>query len=84
MTVTTISSREFKHDTSKAKHASALGPVIITDQGKPAHVLLTIEEYERLIGKAGNIAELLAMPETSDIDFDPEKAQQLFRPAEFE
>ena len=46
MSVTTISSREFNHDTSGAKKATREGPVIITDRGKPAHVLLSIEEYQ--------------------------------------
>jgi prevent-host-death family protein len=44
-TITTLSSREFNQDTSRAKKASLDGPVFITDRGKPAHVLLSIEEY---------------------------------------
>lgn len=43
---TTISSREFAHDTSGAKRAALSGPVFITEQGRPAHVLLSIEEYQ--------------------------------------
>ncbi|AZE22438.1 VapB protein (antitoxin to VapC) [Pseudomonas chlororaphis subsp. aureofaciens] len=46
MPITTISSREFNQDTSGAKKASRNGPVIITDRGRPAHVLLSIEDYE--------------------------------------
>lgn len=38
MTITTISSREFNQDTSGAKKAARMGPVFITDRGKPAHV----------------------------------------------
>jgi prevent-host-death family protein len=44
MTITTLSSREFNQDTSRAKKAAREGPVFITDRGKPAHVLLSIEE----------------------------------------
>jgi len=33
MTITTLSSREFNQDTSGAKKAAQLGPVIITDRG---------------------------------------------------
>ncbi|HZZ16254.1 MAG TPA: type II toxin-antitoxin system Phd/YefM family antitoxin, partial [Candidatus Sulfotelmatobacter sp.] len=47
MTITTLSSREFNQDTSRAKQATRKGPVYITDRGRPAHVLLTIEEYQR-------------------------------------
>ena len=48
--VTKLTSREFNHDTSGAKKAAARGPVFITDRGRPAHVLLTIEDYQRLSG----------------------------------
>jgi antitoxin (DNA-binding transcriptional repressor) of toxin-antitoxin stability system len=36
MNVTTVSSREFNQDTSKAKKAARRGPVIITDRGRAA------------------------------------------------
>lgn len=45
MTITTtLTSREFNQDASRAKRAAASGPVIITDHGQPAYVLLTIED----------------------------------------
>lgn len=46
----TITSREFNRDVSAAKRAAELGPVTITDHGRPSHVLLTAEEFERLSG----------------------------------
>jgi prevent-host-death family protein len=70
MAITTVSSREFNQDTSGAKKAAAKGPVFITDRGRPAHVLLTIREYERLKKKQPTLAELLAMPDADDIDFE--------------
>jgi prevent-host-death family protein len=70
MAITTVSSREFNQDTSGAKKAAAKGPVFITDRGRPAHVLLTIREYERMKKKQPTIAELLAMPGGEDIDFE--------------
>ena len=51
MTTTTISSREFNQDAGGAKKAADKGPVIITDRGKPAHVLLSFEDYQKLLGK---------------------------------
>jgi prevent-host-death family protein len=48
VTVTRLSSREFNQDTGRAKNAARSGPVFITDRGRPAHVLLTFEDYERL------------------------------------
>ena len=40
MTVVTLSSREFNQDVSRAKRAANEGPVIITDRGTPAYVLM--------------------------------------------
>ncbi len=71
-TTTTISSREFNQDTGKAKKAAADGPVFITDRGRPAHVLLSITEYERMKGPEKSLAELLYMPGAEDIDLESE------------
>lgn len=80
--VTTLSSREFNQDTSKAKNAAKKGPVFITDRGRPAHVLLTIEDYERLVGPAASIVDLLAMPGADDVELDIPRAQHFYRPAD--
>ncbi|PXX58589.1 prevent-host-death family protein [Pseudomonas sp. LAMO17WK12:I10] len=74
MPTTTISSREFNQDTSGAKKASRNGPVIITDRGRPAHVLLSIEDYEKLSGLNTSIVDMLVMPEALEIDFETERA----------
>lgn len=83
MTITTISSREFNQDTSGAKKAARQGPVFITDRGKPAHVLLSIEEYQKLTGLNADIVDLLVMPEAADIDFETERAVIIHRPVDF-
>lgn len=81
-----MTSREFNQDTSGAKRAAQAGPVFITDRGKPAHVLLSFDEYQRLAGReveGRNIVELLAMPEGQDIDFEiPRLPDNLLRPAD--
>ena len=83
MTITTLSSREFNQDTSRAKKAAASGPVFITDRGRPAHVLLTIEEYQKVTRSQASIVDLLAMPGVADIDFTPSRlGDDLYRPAE--
>jgi prevent-host-death family protein len=69
--ITTLTSREFNQDASRAKKAALQGPVFITDRGKPAHVLMSIEEYLSLTGNQASIVDLLAMPETEQIDFEP-------------
>jgi len=74
MTVTTLSSRELNQDIGRAKKAALEGPVFITDRGKPAHVLLSISEYQRITGKRRSIVDALSMPGLSDIEFDPPRA----------
>jgi len=71
MTITTLSSREFNQDTGRAKKAAKKGPVFITDRGRPAHVLLTIEEFQKLTGGQASIVDMLAMPGGADIEFEP-------------
>ena len=71
MAITKLSSREFNQDTSRAKRAAKRGPVFITDPGRPSHVLLTAEEYERITSGQKSIADLLAMPEAAEVEFEP-------------
>ncbi|MDV7213075.1 type II toxin-antitoxin system Phd/YefM family antitoxin [Azotobacter beijerinckii] len=80
---TTLSSREFNHDTSRAKKAALTGPVFITDRGKPAHVLLCIEEYQRLTGSQPSIIDVLAMPVGEDVEFEAPRATIKTKPVDF-
>ena len=83
MSITTISSREFNQDVSRVKRAASNGPVFITDRGQPSHVLLTIDEYQKITDKMESIVELLAMPEAADIDFEPPCLdKKLYKPAD--
>lgn len=82
MAITTLTSREFNQDTSRAKKAASKGPVFITDRGRPAHVLLTIENYQRLASGRQSIADALAMPGGEDIEFDPPRLNIKIRPAD--
>lgn len=70
MTITTLTSREFNQHSSEAKKAASQGPVFITDRGRPAHVLLSFEVYQRLVGGHQKISDLLAMQGIEDIDFE--------------
>lgn len=70
-TITTLSSREFNQDTGRAKKAARKGPVFITDRGRPAHVLMTIDDYHALAGGPMTLAEALAQSEGADIEFKP-------------
>lgn len=82
MTITTLSSREFNQRASEAKRAANTGLVFITDRGRPAHVLMSIEEYQRITGNHRNIADLLAMPELPDKDLETPRSREPARPAD--
>ncbi len=85
MSVTRITSREFNQDVSGAKRAADQGPVIITDRGEPAYVLLRHEQYRRLRGKRRSLVELLDQPAGRKVEFEPTRlGEGVFRPAPVE
>ncbi|MDO5534810.1 MAG: type II toxin-antitoxin system Phd/YefM family antitoxin [Propionibacteriaceae bacterium] len=70
--MTRVTSREFNQDVSAAKRAAAQGPVVVTDRGEPAFVLLNIDDYRRLA--ENDMDEFLArfrMDDNDDIEFAP-------------
>ena len=76
MGITVVTSRAFNQDVSKAKRDASKGPVFITDRGRAAHVLLSIEDYRKITEKDAGIVDLLAMPEGADIDFEPDRSNR--------
>ena len=74
MTITTLTSRELNHDLGRAKRAARTGPVVITDRGRPAHVLLSYAEYQRLAGGRRSLVESLAMPGLSAVELPAPRA----------
>ena len=66
--ITTLSGRELNQDLGRAKRATKEGPVIITDRGRPVHVLLSFDEYKRLTGKTRSLGDMLAAPGAGDLD----------------
>lgn len=84
MTVSIMTSREFNQDSSRAKRAAKAGPVFITERGERSHVLLSMSDYNRIVGRSPSIADLLAHPESAHIEFDPEPLRcELIRPVDF-
>jgi len=84
MTITTITSRDFNQDIGRAKRTAAKsGPVFVTNRGKTTHVLLSIEDYQRITARGRSLVEALAMPGLADIDFKPPKLNIEIRPADF-
>ena len=65
-----ISSRDFNQDVGAAKRASLKQPVVITERGTPSHVLLSIEDYHRLLRQQPSLAEMLSCDDVADLNFD--------------
>lgn len=66
--MSTMTAREFNRDVSAAKRAADQGPVTITDRGRPAYVLLSAEQYQRLTDKRTILDWLQA---DDDLEFEP-------------
>lgn len=65
-----FSSREANQDFGQAKKAASDGPVIITDRGRPTHVLMKMDEYRRLRGEFVSLADVLAMNGGDNIEVE--------------
>ena len=80
MSIKLFTSRVFNQDKSGAKRAVSGGPVSIIERGKPAHVLMTFEEYQRITMGRRSIVDILGMH--AKVDFDMPKAGTLSRPVD--
>lgn len=81
--MTSVSSREFNQDTGRAKRAARRGPVVITDRGRPSHVLLTFEEYTHLVSRGLTLVDLLGMPAGGEeVDLELPALRDLALPAD--
>ncbi len=68
--MTTLTQREFDQNPEQARDAASDGPVFITEDGKPAQVLLSIEAYRQLEAPKRNLIEAVSMPGLSEIDLE--------------
>jgi prevent-host-death family protein len=57
----TITSRLFNQDVSQAKRMAKTEPVVVTDRGRPTHVLLDIDAFRELAGQTETLPDLLRM-----------------------
>ena len=78
-----VSSRDFNQDISAAKRAASEGPVVITDRGAPAYVLLSHDAYMALIGGGRSILDMLDQAGAPEFEFDPPKLQSLSADVDF-
>ena len=68
--MSTISAGNFNRDVSAAKRAAEQAPVVITDRGRPAYVLMSIDDYRRLTARDHEeFLAALSMDDGEDIEF---------------
>jgi hypothetical protein len=82
-TMTSMSSVEFSQDTGRARQLAKKAPVFIIDHGETSHVLLSIEECQKLARQGKSISDLLAMDDHV-IKPPPRIDDSEFRPVEFD
>ncbi|RWR04661.1 type II toxin-antitoxin system Phd/YefM family antitoxin [Paenirhodobacter populi] len=61
-----ISRSDLKRHPRRAQEAALRGPVVITNRGRPEHVMISAELYHRLAGGSETLVRDL-----SDMEFDP-------------
>ena len=55
----TTTSQEFNRQASALRHRATVEPLLITDRGRPAHVLMSYAAYQALQGPAQSVADEL-------------------------
>ncbi len=78
-----VTARAFNQDVSAAKRSATTEPLIITDRGEPAYVLLTYADFEKMTGRQKSIVDLLR-DDDPESDFDFEFPRATWAPTEIE
>ena len=67
-----VTSRDYNREPSRIKKTADTADVIITERGRPTHVMLSYDEYRKLKGKPLTLHELAEtwseVPESAEID----------------
>jgi len=82
MSATKLTVTEVNQNFSRARNALRDGPVIITERGEPAFVLMTYDAFRQRQEGAPTLLERIDLPGTEDVDFDPPRLGPSFRPAD--
>ena len=80
-----MTSREFNHNTGRAKKAARSGPVYVTDRGEPSFVLLSYDRYRELVSGSSTLIETLCRtPGVGEVEFDPPRRTDLAEPVDLD
>ena len=85
--MTVMTNQEFKQNVSQAQKTAQTEPVIITNRGEPAYVLMTYTEYEKTLQSKSVRSGLDAlMPlDAADIELELQpRSRAQRRPVDFE
>lgn len=80
--VRTVTAEQAFTDWRKLAEAIRREPVKVVGGGEAAMVVMTEADYEKLTGTRMSLADAIAQPNASDVDFDPPKAGKIFQPAD--
>ena len=69
--IKTLSNRAFMQDVEAAMKEANREPVVITEQGEPAFVLISNREYQKLSRPGQSRVDRLSVEDDFDIDFEP-------------
>ncbi len=78
----TTTSKEFNRQASALRRSATDAPLLITERGRPTHVLMSYATYVALQGPSGSVAEALAMPVADDLDAFLQPSRELGRAAD--
>lgn len=84
--MTVMTSREFNQRVSAAQKAAQVAPVIITNRGEPAYVLMSYVEYEKNLHHQTSMSALEALMPRDDADVELElqpRSRGQRRPVDF-
>lgn len=73
--MTTITARQFSRDVSTATREANRGPVVITDRGEPAYVLVSIGDDRRIGATGSALVDCLSMDDDIDIEVEPARIE---------
>jgi prevent-host-death family protein len=82
MATTRLTVTEVNQNFSRARHALADGPVVITERGRPAFVLMTYEAFTARQGGKPSLLARIDVPGTEAIAFETPARERGFTPAD--
>ena len=80
---TSTTSKDFNQNPSAIKKSADKGPVIITERGKPAYVMIRYGDFCTLTQGHKSVLDSLYMIGAEDIDFDPVRDTTTAREVDF-